>query len=162
MISGWHGRDGRMKEIFLVKGMQLDLDVKNKDELFGAMTDILVENKKVKNKRKFMKALYKRENVGVTGMENEIAIPHGKSASVVEPTVLFCKLKNPIPYESLIGDRVSKVFMIAVPDKSDNEHLKIISSLARNMMHQEFIDGLDNVQSADQFIKLFSKEEEQV
>lgn len=150
-------RGNSMEDVILFEGTDFNLKVEDKGELFSAMTDILVAHNKVTDKSKFIEALYKREEAGVTGMENEIAIPHGKSSSVTEPTVLFCKLENSIQYESLVGDRVSKIFMIAVPEESNNEHLRIISTLARKMMNDAFVSGLDSANTIEDFKQLIEE-----
>lgn len=148
-----------MDDIYLIEGINLHLEVKDKKELFEKMAKKMEEYGCIKNKSTYIKALKKREKEGVTGFGQGIAIPHGKSKTVIKPTVLFCRLEKPIKYESLEGDTVSKVFMIAVPENSSNEHLKIISSLARKMTHKSFMDGLDKLEHNEDFIRLLEGEE---
>lgn len=143
-----------IKDVLLTEGINLNLDVNNKDELFDKMASILFEHGKITSKEKYIKALYKREKEGMTGMGDGLAIPHGLDACVKEPTVLFCHLNKTIEYESMDGQGVNKVFMIAVPETSGQEHLKIIAMLARKMMHKEFVEALDQIQSADELLDI--------
>lgn len=143
-----------IKDVLLLDGIQFNLEVKDKKECFEKMADIFYEHGKITSKEDYLKALYHREKEGVTGMGNGLAIPHGLSKCVKEPTVLFCRLSHTIPYESMDGKGVNKVFMIAVPETSGQEHLKIIAMLARKMMHQEFVDQLDKINSTDELLEL--------
>lgn len=144
-----------IKEILLIEGLEFDLDVHDKDELFKVLTNKLYVNNFIENEREFLEALYHREKEGVTGMEDGMAIPHGLSSTVKRPVILFAKLKEPIEYESLDNKPIDKVFMIAVPDNSGNEHLKIISTLARKLVHPEFLEKLNQVTNKEEFLELF-------
>lgn len=142
-----------LKDVFLIEATELELDVKDKNDLFEKMAQILVENSRVCNKGKFIEALNYRESQGVTGMGNGLAIPHGLDSSVTQPTVIFCRLNKSIEYESLDDGEVDKVFMIAVPNNSGDEHLKIIATLARKMMNKDFVECLDTIESKNELLK---------
>lgn len=141
-----------IKEVMLTEGIDLNLNVKNKIDLFNKMANILFKHNKIDNVDEFVKALNERESQGCTGMGNGIAIPHGKSNCVKEPTVLYCKLEDSIEYESLDDEPIKIIFMIAIPQDSNDTHLKIISQLARKLMHAEFIDNLINANSGEEIL----------
>lgn len=141
-----------IKEVMLVEGMNLNLRVKNKSQLFTEMATILFNNNKIDDIDGFVEALNIRESQGCTGMGDGIAIPHGKSKYVKEPTVLYCRLEEGIEYESLDDKLIKIVFMIAIPENSDNTHLKIISQLARKLIHKEFINSLINAKTNEEVL----------
>lgn len=143
-----------IRDVLLVDGIDLNLQVQDKKDLFEKMASILYEHGKIKSKSDFITALNNREKEGMTGMGDGLAIPHGLSSCVVEPTVLFCRLTNEIEYASMDGKGVNKVFMIAVPDNSGQEHLKIIAQLARKMMHKEFVEKLDEMKTSEELLEL--------
>lgn len=91
----------------------------------------------------FLQSVLDREAMSTTGIGFGIAIPHGKSCAVSQPTVAFTRLKNPIDWNSLDGEPVEIVFLLAVPSVSaSDEHLRILSALARKLMHEEFKEKL--------------------
>jgi mannitol/fructose-specific phosphotransferase system IIA component (Ntr-type) len=51
------------------------------------------------------------------------------------------------------------VFMIAAPSESDNEHLKVLSMLARKLMHEENRRALMDAVNGQEVIKVFDDEE---
>ena len=143
-----------IKDVILKEGIDLNLQVESKSDLFYKMATVLYENNKIDNIDSFVTTLNNREKEGCTGMGSGIAIPHGKSTVVKEPTVLFSRLSKGIEYESLDDEPVNMIFMIAVPENSNNTHLKMISELARKLMHKEFIQSLLSATSRDDIINL--------
>ena len=48
-------------------------------------------------------------------------------------------------------------FLIAVPEESSNEHLKILSQISRKLMHKELRDSLMKASSAEEIITLLEQ-----
>ncbi|HCR3982228.1 TPA: PTS sugar transporter subunit IIA [Kluyvera ascorbata] len=83
--------------------------------------------------------LWEREKQYSTGFENRIAIPHAKTANVSRAGVIFIRLQQPIPWESLDGQPVQIIFGLLVPESGAQFlHLKIINSLASQIVEDEF------------------------
>ena len=116
----------------------------NKDELFSHMTSMFFRADKIGDEQAFLKALYEREETGSTFMDNFIAIPHGKSSTVKEASIAFCRAKQPFRYESCGETGVARlVFMLAIPDATGNdEYIKILATLSRLLVYEEFVDKL--------------------
>ncbi|RSK25882.1 PTS fructose transporter subunit IIA [Bacillus sp. HMF5848] len=98
----------------------------------------------------FLKNVLDREELSTTGIGFGIAIPHGKCCAVAEPTVVFARLKKSIDWQSLDGEPVEAVFLLAVPKAAaSNEHLRILAALSRKLMHDDFKDMLFTAQDKD-------------
>jgi phosphoenolpyruvate-protein phosphotransferase len=99
-------------------------------------------------------AVWQREDSFSTGMEYAIALPHCKSAGVLTPSVAIARLARPVEWNA--GEStVSTVILIAVPEDSATEvHLKIIASLARSLMHEEFRTALFEMPSREGIVDL--------
>lgn len=123
----------------------LILDVKGNtkldvmDELIAKFADL----GKITSAEEFKKAILKRESESTTGIGMSVAIPHGKSDAVIEPSVVFGRAPKGIDWESLDGEPAKLVFMIAVPagNKTD-AHLKILQMLSRKLMDDDFRQAL--------------------
>jgi PTS system, fructose subfamily, IIA component len=117
--------------------IKLDCCVHSKDELIDLFIQLLDDAKKIKDKRQFKKDVYEREKIANTAIGDEIAIPHALSTQVIDSSLVFIRLKDSIDWTD--GDKVKYVFGIAVPkENKDNQHLKILSTLARNLLNEEF------------------------
>lgn len=84
---------------------------------------------------------WKREQTDETGLPGGIAIPHAKSAAVREATLAFARLTPGVDFGAPDGP-ADLVFLIAAPDTAAEEHLAVLSRLARAFMREDFTSGL--------------------
>ena len=84
---------------------------------------------------------WKREQTDETGLPGGIAIPHAKSPAVREATLAFARLKPGVDFGAEDGP-ADLVFLIAAPDTAAEEHLAVLSRLARAFMRPDFTAGL--------------------
>ncbi|KQN63488.1 MULTISPECIES: PTS sugar transporter subunit IIA [unclassified Erwinia] len=83
--------------------------------------------------------LWQREQQYSTGFENQIAIPHAKTANVSQAGVIFIRLAQPIEWESLDDQPVQIIFGLLVPESGAKVlHLQIINSLASQIVEDDF------------------------
>ncbi|MFQ7236606.1 MAG: PTS sugar transporter subunit IIA, partial [Enterococcus hulanensis] len=74
-----------------------------------------------------------------------------------ETTVAFGRLNNKIDWQSLDGENVGLVFLLAVPEACQgDQHLKIIAGLSRKLVHQEFRDTLEQAASDREIVDLLN------
>ena len=66
-----------------------------------------------------------------------VAIPHAKSDAVKQPVVAVLQNKNGIEWESLDGSLPKIVFLIVVPNNSNDTHLKLLQRLSKTLMDDE-------------------------
>jgi fructose-specific phosphotransferase system IIA component len=91
----------------------------------------------------YVDAVWAREQeTGGTGMESGIAIPHAKSPAVVRPSVAFGRSKTGVDFGSEDGSPADLIFLIAASAGADDLHVRVLSRLARRLIHQEFRTAL--------------------
>jgi fructose-specific phosphotransferase system IIA component len=138
----------------------IETDIKGctKESVIDEMVEKLDQFGAINSKRKFKKSILSREKESTTGIGFSIAIPHGKSKSVVKPTVVFGLKKDGVDWESFDGTLAKLIFMIAVPEEAaGNEHLKILQMLSRKLMNEEFREQLLSIQTKEQAFELLSQ-----
>ena len=143
------------KEMFSKERVTFDLKSQTKKEVIDELIDILVADGKVNDKDAFREAVLKREEEFSTGIGMSIAIPHGKSDSVNEASIVFGRSDAGIDYESMDDLPAHLFFLIAVPMESSDLHLRALSEISRNLMHKEIRDQLMNCQTYEEFINSF-------
>lgn len=94
-----------------------------------------------------------REEKDSTGVPGGIAIPHAKSDAVTEPTLAAARLPEGVDFGSFDGP-ADLVFLIAVPTASTQEHLTVLSTLARSLIREEFVASLRSAPDAATFVRL--------
>ena len=136
----------------------IDLDLKGETKLdvIKELIELLDKEGRLLDKETYYQDVLKREEIGSTGVELGVAIPHGKSAGVKEPSLAFGRVKNGVDFESMDGVKSDLVFLIAVPENSDDTHIRILTSFARKLMHKEFRDGLRNSEKPAEIIELLN------
>ena len=82
-----------------------------------------------------------REAKTATGVPGGIAIPHCRSEAVLEPTLAMARLNPAVDFGAKDGP-ADIVFFIAAPAGADNEHLKLLSRLARSLIKKDFTAAL--------------------
>ncbi|HCD44955.1 MAG TPA: PTS fructose transporter subunit IIA [Lachnoclostridium sp.] len=118
--------------------MITDLSAAHKEECLAEMIARLKADGRIADEAVFLETVMEREAVGPTGIGMKVAIPHGKSHTVRRPALVFAKSKDGVDFNAPDGSLASLIFLIAVPDTTDDLHLKILAKLARSLMHEEF------------------------
>jgi PTS system nitrogen regulatory IIA component len=86
--------------------------------------------------------LNKREELGSTGMGNGIAIPHARFAALAKPFGILARLRQPIEFDAIDGQRVDLVFVLLLPASPDGEQLEALASVARQLRLPSVVDRL--------------------
>ncbi|WP_298942191.1 fructose-specific PTS transporter subunit EIIC [uncultured Microbacterium sp.] len=94
-----------------------------------------------------------REQKDETGLPGGIAIPHAKSPAVLEATLAFARLTPGVDFGADDGP-ADLVFLIAAPDTAAEEHLAVLSRLARSFMRDDFTTGLRSAATPQEVVDL--------
>lgn len=140
----------------------LKSDLTDKDEILKYMVNLLFENGKVTSKDDFLSAIYLRESISETGLENGLAIPHGKADCVIEPAFVIMTTKNVIPNWGSLDpkNKVQNIIMLAIPKAEGNStHLDVLASLMQKMCDDEFTSKLFNASSSKELYESLKEEE---
>jgi fructose PTS system EIIBC or EIIC component len=96
---------------------------------------------------------FAREQKTATGVPGGIAIPHCRSAAVTEPTLAMARLSQPVDFGAKDGP-ADLIFFIAAPAGADQEHLKLLSKLARSLIKKDFTGALRAATSREEIVEL--------
>ncbi len=140
--------------------INLDLKVENKNDVIDQLVELLDFAGKLNNKEKFKEEILKRENLSSTGIGEGIAIPHGKTSAVKEASLALGIVKNGVDYDSLDGEPVHIVFMIAAGESANADHLETLSKLSVLLMNPEFKSGLLSLKTPAEVLDLIDKFED--
>ncbi|WP_421286060.1 PTS fructose transporter subunit IIABC [Aeromonas veronii] len=141
--------------------INLDLKATRKEEVFTEMARLLASQGKVSDEQAFIKDLWAREELGNTGFEEGVALPHAKSAAVCNPAVAIGISRNGIEYGAEDGKPSHIFFMIASPDGGANHHIEVLAELSGKLIEEGFIAKLLAANTpADALALLLAKKEE--
>lgn len=135
----------------------MDLTVTTKEELIRQLVLQAKASGAVTNVEEVIASVLKREAMSSTGFGKGIAIPHGQTEAVLEPSLWVGKTHTRIEWNSLDGEPVQIVFLILVPATAQSEHLNILAQLARKLMHDEFVESIHSTTSAKEMMDILSQ-----
>ncbi len=142
--------------------IKLDLKASSKEDVFKELAAVLHAQGRISDQTQFLADIKAREELGNTGFEDGVAIPHAKSAAVIEPAVVIGVSKSGIEYGAEDGLPSKLFFMIASPDGGDNHHIEVLAELSSKLIEDGFIDAfLGATNSQDALALLLAKEEPQ-
>ena len=130
----------RIVDLLDPKSISLDGAPKTKPDALDQMVDLMVNSGKIRDKEAYRKQVYLREEESTTGVGEGIAIPHGKGESVIRPGLAAMVVKDGVDFDSLDGQPVHLIFLIAAPNTKDNVHLDVLSKLSVLLMDEEFVE----------------------
>lgn len=120
-----------------------EINEKEKDKAILTLVKKLKEQGAITDNEVFLEDVLARESLSPTALGNGIGLPHGRTENVLKPAICFGRLKNELLWDPETNELVNIIILIAVPgNDTENTHMKIISRLARQLMHKEFIDKL--------------------
>jgi len=92
-----------------------------------------------------------RDEIGTPQVDG-VAIPHARSAGVTQSSVVVART-NGVTFDP-DEDPADVLFMILVPPGEGDEHIDILSSLARRLMDPEFTAALRNLSNVNELSEL--------
>ena len=134
--------------------VRLDADLgHSKDEVIRGLASTLVDAGRATDLDQMVTALGEREAKSPTGMPGGIAIPHCKSDAVEAPSLGFARLATPVDFGAKDGP-ADLVFLIGAPGGGGKEHLKVLSTLARNLVRKDFVAALRSASTPEEAVEI--------
>lgn len=135
--------------------VMVELVAKNKLDVIEKMTNQLFSEGAISNKQGFIQDVLAREELGATGFENHIAIPHGKSSWVNETRIAVAKLKTPIDWEAMDSTDIKLVILFAVKDiDSGAGHIKVLAKMSIALGDDDIVEKLLNANTQEELYSL--------
>ena len=126
----------------------------SKKDALDQMIALMVKSGKIRDEEAYRQEVYRREEEGTTGIGEGIAIPHGKCDAVIKPGLAAMVIPNGVDFDSLDGQPVHLIFLIAAPNTKDNIHLDVLSKLSMLLMDEKFVENLKNAKTVDEFLEI--------
>lgn len=134
--------------------IRLNLTATDKAGVFNELADLLEQDGRLNDKQQFINDIYAREELGNTGFDDGVAIPHAKSTAVKAPAVAIGVSKNGIDYGAEDGQASKLFFMIASPDGGSNHHIEVLAELSSKLIEPGFIDNFLDAETEQQALEL--------
>lgn len=146
-----------MSDIINKNLIKLNIQNNNKEEIIKELASLINNEDRLNDYNIYVEEVLKRERLTTTGIGFGIAIPHGKSSAVKIPTVAVGRVSQGVEWESLDEKTVNVIFLLAVPEEAaSNQHLKILATLSKKLMDEQFVHELFNSADKDGILQVLS------
>ena len=150
----------RITDLLDKNSISLNAAPADKKETLDLAVELMAKSGKLSDVEKYREQVYAREEESTTGIGEGIAIPHGKCDAVKAPGLAAMVIKNGVEDESLDGEPVTLLFLIAAPNTKDNVHLDVLSKLSVMLMDENFTTSLRNAKSVEEFLQIIDAADE--
>ncbi len=146
-----------LKKILNTNLVELDLKGNSKQEIIENLLDILVKTGNVKDRAVALEALLEREAKMSTGIQQGVAIPHGKTDAVTELLACVGIVKGGVDFKALDGIP-SKIFIMTLsPSTRSGPHVQFLADISRVLISEGMREKLINAETKDELISLIVK-----
>ncbi len=150
----------RITDLLDKRSISLDAAPTDKKATLDMAVELMAKSGKLMDVEQYRAQVYAREEESTTGIGEGIAIPHGKCDAVKTPGLAAMVIKNGVDYDSLDGEPVTLLFLIAAPNTKDNVHLDVLSKLSVMLMDENFTTSLRNAKSVEEFLQIIDAADE--
>lgn len=151
----------RITDLLDIRSISLDAQPKNKKETLDMAVALMVKSGKINDEEAYRGQVYAREEESTTGVGEGIAIPHGKGECVDKPGLAAMVIRNGVDFDSVDGEPVTLLFLIAAPNTKDNVHIDVLSKLSMMLMDEEFAVNLRKAETPEEFLEIIDKADEE-
>ena len=146
----------RLKELFTVDAVKLDLEAGSKDELLRELVALVGLDEK--SEGILFKTLKRRENLGSTGIGKGIAIPHCRSLVVSRLRLAYGRKPAGMDFNAIDSAPVHNFFLIVAPPlEASNQYLPVLGKIAQFAKDPEVPGLLAGLDSVEGFLSLLSE-----
>ena len=149
----------KIRDLLAAESIQLSGTAAGKQEALDKMVDLMAKSGKINDVETYRKGVYAREEESTTGIGEGIAIPHCKSDAVDRPGLAAMVLPDGVDFDSLDGEKVDLIFLIAAPNTKENVHLDVLSKLSVLLMDEEFTKNLRSAKTVEEFLSIIDAAE---
>ena len=114
------------------------------EELLGLMKDLNLINQY----ETALNDILDREGYLSTGLENGLAIPHAKTETINNLSIVFGLKKEGVPFESLDGKPAEFIFLVLSPKDTSGPHIQALALITRNLKNASNREKIKKSKSA--------------
>lgn len=137
--------------VFAPELITLNLMARDKQDAISQLAQLVVDSGRGVDAIQIATDVLARDAMGTPQVDG-IAIPHARTSGVQQSCVVIARSSGVLFDES--EGPADIVIMILVPAEAGDEHIQILSKVARNLMKSEFRSSLRNIQDIEGVIKL--------
>jgi len=145
-----------LKKALLRESITPELKGATKDAVIEELVDLLVAAGRIKDRLAALRAVLERERKMSTGMQNGIAIPHGKTETTDCLVTALGIKRAGVDFDSLDGQPARIFVMTLSPENRTGPHIQFLAEISRQLNDPTIRDRLLQATTADEILKILA------
>lgn len=126
----------------------------NKEKIIKDLLNLICENTDdIKDKEDFLEKIFKREEIGTTGIGRGIVVPHARCEELENVVLAMAVLKKGIEFNTPDGGEAKVVLLVGAPKEQNNEYLELLSHISKAFRDAELRNEIINSEDPDEIIE---------
>jgi fructose-specific phosphotransferase system IIA component len=138
--------------------VKVPLESRTKNEVIRELVGLLRDAGKISEVQPVHDAVIARENMGSTGLENGIAVPHAKTRAVRKLTMALGVSPQGVDFQSIDGKPSKLFFLLLAPPDQSGPHIQALAEIARITKSPSFCSAIANAPDAEAVVALFNED----
>ncbi len=137
--------------------IKVNMQAESRDEAVRELAELLFQERVLKDKERYIQDVLEREAQVSTDLENGVALPHGKSETVLRPAVAIGTSARGIRFSGE-GTSSRVIFLIAMPDQADDTHITLLSSITSRLLDNACLERIKGAAEPEEILAALTEE----
>ncbi len=138
--------------------IKLPLESRDKPDVLRELVGVLKDAGKIQDFDAVLKAVQEREYKQSTGLEEGIAVPHGKTTAVSSLQLAIGIAPQGIDFNSLDGKPTNLFFLLVGSPDQSGPHVQALAEVARLARSKVLCRALADAENVQQVVELMKSE----
>ena len=147
-----------VKDFLSKKAIEPKLKARTKEGVLEELTSLLERTGKLTDKEEFLKVIKEREELGSTGIGDNVAIPHARSSGVKSLIGAIGISEKGIDFDALDKEPAHLFFMLGAPKNAAGDYLKALATVSRFLRHRKYHQFLLEAKTLEDVLEIVEKE----
>lgn len=145
-----------LKKVLTTNSILPDLKADSKPAVIEELVDFLAQSGKISDRDAALQAALTREEKMSTGMQNGIAIPHGKTDAVDQLLAVIAIKRGGVDFDALDGQPCSIFVMTLSPENRAGPHIQFLAEVSKLLGDEAMRGNLVAAETAEEIFKLLT------
>lgn len=139
-----------------------DLEAGDKKHVLEKFVSALKKKGLISREKIILEELLKRENLGSTGLEKGIAVPHALIKKLKEPVVALALIKEGIDFKAV--DQMPTYIILLLIGNKDNPgfQIKLLGHICRMVKETAFVEKVKKAETSHEIRSILQEEEQKI
>lgn len=145
-----------LKKVLSPDVLSCNLPGSTKQEIIESLVDMLVSAGKIDDRDKVLRCVLEREGKMSTGIQEGVAIPHGKTDAVKTLQACVALRKEGVDFAALDG-KPSRIFILTVsPLNKTGPHVQFLAEISRLLNEPEKRERLLSAETEAEMLRILT------